>query len=122
MKITFDTSRFLRALTQTYKPEAQAAAARAVGVFGEAVMGKAQRLAPVDTGTLKGSGVTDDPVIEDGRIRSEVGFNTDYAAAVHERLDLHHPQGQAKFLEAPMREMAPKLAGFVQDELRKAGL
>jgi hypothetical protein len=32
-----------------------------------------------------------------------IGFNTNYAAAVHEILTNKHPQGQAKFLEAAVK-------------------
>lgn len=35
-----------------------------------------------------------------------IGFNTNYAAAVHEILTNKHPQGQAKYLEAALRDGA----------------
>lgn len=41
-------------------------------------------------------------------------------AAVHERLDQHHEQGQAKFLETAMRTEAPKLVPYVTREMKKA--
>ena len=35
-----------------------------------------------------------------------VGFTQNYAIYVHERTDLHHPVGQAKFLEQPARQLS----------------
>jgi hypothetical protein len=46
-------------------------------------------------------------------IEKTVGFNTNYAAAVHERLDQQHEQGQAKYLETAMRNNAAKFESFV---------
>jgi hypothetical protein len=31
-----------------------------------------------------------------------IGFNTEYAAAVHENLNAHHTVGKAKYLEDPL--------------------
>lgn len=50
----------------------------------------ADAVTPIDTGRLIG-----DYTIAGGRLT----YNAPYAAAVHERLDQHHDQGGAKFLE-----------------------
>jgi hypothetical protein len=50
---------------------------------------------PKDTGTLRASantGANND--------HGEIAFDTDYAIPVHERLDAHHPVGQAHFLSS----------------------
>jgi hypothetical protein len=39
-----------------------------------------------------------------------VVYDAPYAIYVHERLDLHHKTGQAKFLEAPARTKAQEMA------------
>lgn len=44
-----------------------------------------------------------------GPLAYEIGFNTEYAAAVHERLDLHHDQGQAKYFERAIRDDGPEI-------------
>ena len=89
----------------------------------EDLLGRAMRDAPVDEGTLRGSGtaavyangravsrrgfreVAGQPeapqmverrVVEGGlgdAVVGEVGFNTPYALVQHERLDFHHPKG-----------------------------
>lgn len=95
---------------------------------GEDLLGRAQRLAPKEEGTLRGSGalviIVNGRRIEGGGARGiaevavrglakvgapialdvEVSFNTVYAARQHEELDWHHDEGQAKYLEAPFRD------------------
>jgi len=88
-------------------------------IFASDVIGRAQELCPVRTGTLQSSATTTIPVVSAMKIFCTIGFNTDYAAAVHEILDRHHPQGQAKFLENAMRELAPEFKGYIEDELKK---
>lgn len=75
--------------------------------------------ARVDTGFLKASGNADEPTVSGASIYQVIGFNAHYAAAVHERLDLHHTDGQAKFLETAMRTEARKLVNYVKSEVKK---
>jgi hypothetical protein len=97
---------------------------------GEDLLGRAQRLAPVEEGTLRASASL--TIIVNGRrfeggigaqrmaeslvvmlarrgalksIDAEVSFNTVYAARQHEETSWDHPLGgQAKYLEQPLRE------------------
>lgn len=48
-----------------------------------------------------------------------VGFQTNYALVVHERLDVHHPVGQAKYLEEPARLLAPEFGETVKALVNK---
>ena len=43
----------------------------------------------------------------------EVGYTASYAIYVHENLQAHHPHGQAKFLEAPLRALRGELMQLV---------
>lgn len=52
-------------------------------------------LVPVDTGNLKNSGYTR----KAGARAVEVGYAAAYAVYVHENLEAHHDNGQAKFLQ-----------------------
>lgn len=107
-----------------------AAATLGVDRFGAHVIGDSQTLAPNKTGALAGGGTIGAPPeavasvdmahVEGGQIVKLIGHNTNYAAAVHERLDVHHTQGQAKYLETAVRNNAPKMAGFVADQVRAA--
>lgn len=48
----------------------------------------------------------------------KVGYSAPYALAVHERLDVFHPNGQAKFLEQPIRTEEKKMAEIIRNRLR----
>jgi hypothetical protein len=108
----FDASKLMAGLGEAKRRKMEAAR-RAVDQFGEHVIGDAQQLTPVKTGALKASGTTE-PAVESGdSISKAIGFNTDYAAAVHERLESKHDQGEAKFLEKAMNGNAGKFGPFV---------
>jgi hypothetical protein len=78
------------------------------GVVGDAMYQAAAPIAeasqaecPVQFGVLRASfymvkaGTDEDPKVQ-------LGYGTDYAVYVHERVGLNHPVGKAKFLEDPM--------------------
>lgn len=100
----------------------RAAATRAVTMAGERVLGEAQRLAPIEEGTLRASGELE--VIHTGdAVTAEVSFNTIYAARQHEETGWRHPLGgQAKYLEQPVQQAAPLLNRALELELKAAGL
>lgn len=115
----FDFSQFLRGVASAQRKQI-AAAEKAVAQFAEHVVGGAQELAPVDTGALKASATASDTQLDGDRISAELGFNTEYAAAVHERLDVHHPQGEAKYLENSLRKNGPKFGPFIAAQVKGA--
>lgn len=51
--------------------------------------------------------------------RVVVGYTAAYAVYVHEDLEARHPVGQAKFLEQPMRQLAPVLSQMIADALKR---
>ncbi len=55
---------------------------------------------------------------EDNRWNLVVGFSAWYAIYVHERLDVHHPIGQAKFLEVAIRTGAGRMGKIVREVLK----
>jgi hypothetical protein len=113
-----DMGPLLKGLEEARKRQLEAAAL-AIDQFAEHVLGDAQKLTPVATGALQASGTTS-PIEMDGEsITKEIGFNTDYAAAVHENLEANHAVGQAKFLETALRENAPKLGPFIASKLKE---
>lgn len=124
---------------------AAAGALEALIRTGEDLLGRAQRLAPVEEGTLRGSAAL--VVIVNGhrfegegstalavaaartaalagvplRLDVEVSFNTVYAARQHEELDWAHPLGgQAKYLEQPLREQADRYGRIIELATRRA--
>lgn len=96
------------------------AAIHAVDEFGEQVIGDAQQLTPVDTGALQASGTTEPAELDGHVVKKEIGFNTDYAAAVHENLNAHHDVGQAKYLETAMKEDQKKFNPFMEKRIKAA--
>lgn len=97
---------FNKALAQA---GALALPALAVAVTEEqsAVITSAQERTPVDTGVLRGSGTVLKPKLSATGVTVEAGFGgaaQEYAIVVHERMDVNHPVGQAKFLESAFLE------------------
>lgn len=48
-----------------------------------------------------------------------IGYAAPYAIYVHERMDLHHPNGQAKFLETPLRTMRGQMLKILATTFQK---
>lgn len=94
--------------TAAVRRRMRAAAETALRVVANDLLGEAQRLAPVEEGTLRASGEVEIDHRGDA-IVATVSFNTVYAARQHEETDWEHPLGgQAKYLEQPLREKAPR--------------
>lgn len=52
-----------------------------------------------------------------------VGYRAHYAIYVHENLEAYHPNGQAKYLETPIRKFRNEVAAMVRRDLgNKKGL
>lgn len=71
-------------------------------------------LTPVETGRLAGSAA----VHVEGN-EASISFEGPYARYQHERLDLHHEHGQAKYLEQPMRTEKDKALGIITQRVRR---
>ena len=117
MSQVFDMAQFQRNL-QALERHMPGAGRHALIAAGEQILGGAQRRCPVKPGTLAGSATLDDSA--PGEV--VIGFNTSYAAPVHERLDVSHPQGEAKFLENEIRESLPRIGRTIADQVRREGL
>ena len=81
---------------------------------GLEVLAGSVRLVPVDTGRLRSTHYV---TIPSSRGVVEMGYGTDYAVPVHERTDVRHTTGQAKFLEQPVNAAR---SGYAADVARKA--
>lgn len=115
----FNMAEFSSRLRQLEKRQA-GRGRRAMVLAAEQIIGDAAELCPVKTGTLKASGTVDDSHVGkgDGDLGFvRFGFNTAYAAAVHERTELRHEQGQAKFLEAAIVNGLPRINDVVGRQL-----
>jgi hypothetical protein len=95
-----------------------AAGERVLEAWMRAVVGEGARLAPIEEGTLRGSG--DVEVERLGDVVEATGYFAQvYAARQHEELDWAHPKGgQAKYLEEPFKRNLPRLEPLVGAAVR----
>jgi len=105
----------LEALRQQY-PRAAAAALFAEGLAIEA---ESVKLVPVDTGRLRATHYCSPPEDGPGGPVVHVGYGTDYALAVHERMHAYHPVGEAKFLEIPLKAASSGFASRMADRIKR---
>lgn len=83
------------------------------------LQGKAQRLAPIDLGDLRGSAYSDVGFTEWG-LEAVTGFTEPYALRQHETMEYNHPKGgQAKFLEQPLKENIIQYTADLADTIKK---
>ena len=92
----------------------------AMRIATEDLLGRAVKAAPVDEGTLRASGTATVEVKGD-EVEGRVTFATPYARRQHEETEWEHPKGgQAKYLEGPLTEMAPRYKTVLEKAARKA--
>lgn len=76
---------------------------------------------PVDTGALRASHEVELPKREGYQVSVRIvvgGPAAPYAIPVHEKLDVHHPVGQAEFLRSAILEGIPTFAPEVAERIR----
>lgn len=76
------------------------------------------RQTPHEFGNLRRSGAVD--VIKETRKDFDVmiGFDMEYAAAVHENMEAYHPKGKAKYLEDPLFARIDKIPKNIAKRIR----
>lgn len=133
MSASIDMTNLIRGM-QAGRERAMAAAQRGLDKAAVHVAGEAAQLCPVSgvpgydpnpktvhSGTLKASHQTEPSQWHGDRLEAVIGFNTDYAAAVHEVLTARHaPPTQAKFLETALRQSGPKACEFAAKKAKEA--
>lgn len=136
--MSFDPEEFFRNLERATQAQL-GAAAQAAGEFAEVVMSESKEECPVSptdpnhplyigtSGALRDSGTVGEVQVTADKISVEEGYNVDYAAAVHERLDANHQyegrvnaNAKAKFLEDPLKRNAPGFGPYVADAMKEA--
>jgi hypothetical protein len=99
---------------------AQRAAATAFcEVFMDSILGEAQRIVPLEEGTLAGSADRVTHQLPNG-VEVEGFFDTVYAARQHEEVTWAHRDGrQAKYLETPAKALIPRFEPGLAAAVRK---
>ena len=94
---------------------------RALFQEGEQIMAASKRIVPVDKGPLRASGHVQLPVIRGKRVTVTLGYGgaaAPYAVFVHEKPARHTPPTQWKYLEQPLFEAVPGMAGRLAARVR----
>jgi hypothetical protein len=89
---------------------------------GNRIMGESVRLVPIDTGLLRSTSHVERPVQEGPITSVELSYGSNgvapYAMVVEFRLDVHHPQGQAHYLQQPFFAATAGFTERIADHLR----
>jgi hypothetical protein len=106
---TLEGDETLRRFLQTAKKETPLAVAQAVWEEANLIFAKSQRIVPVDTGVLRGSGGVSSPQsMSGGGTYVDIFYGgpaAPYALYVHEIIENYHKAPtQAKYLEQPFME------------------
>lgn len=100
---------------------ARAAARSGLRSNAKAIMKNSSKRVPVQTGELKESAYVGAPGLNnEGVIVIEFGYGAGHAVEVHEDTLTIRDDGQAKFLELAMLEVAPNVMRVLSDRLGKA--
>lgn len=95
-------------------------ASQALNAIGEETMTDAKDQTPVQYGVLKNSGHVAQHATP-GDLEVVLAFGTEYAVYVHERLDVRHTNGNAKFLERAVNKTASHLAQDIAQAMAHGG-
>jgi len=83
------------------------------------IMQKSVPQTPVEFGPLRGSETIEETKETKKEYELTLGYTQKYAAAVHENLNARHAPGtNAKYLEKPLMEQAPKIAKNVAKRIK----
>ena len=96
-------------------------AKKALRQEGNIILNDSIKQTPVEFGDLRRSGTVEEVKETKKEYVIAIGYNTTYAAAVHENLNAHHTVGKAKYLEDPLLARAPKISRSVAKRV-KAGM
>lgn len=92
-------------------------AQRALDDAAEFLLEEANRTAPIEEGTLIGSGV----VSRTGDLTVAASYDTPYAVRQHEDTRLRHDPGRrARWLAYTWREQSPRIARFLAERMRRS--
>jgi hypothetical protein len=94
---------------------------RNMGAEGTRLMALMKARTPYRNGALKGSGQSQGPDYEGNDIIVVLSFGSDtvhYAIPVHERINVRHRHGRAKFMESVIQEESSNIGPNLAKDLR----
>lgn len=96
---------------------APSSAAIALNEVAEETMTDSKEHTPVEFGVLKGSGHVFQHATP-ARMEAKLAYGTEYAIYVHERTELRHEVGEAKFLENALNRTSSTIAKRITSKMR----
>ena len=128
------TDKLAKALRMAKENMSEAIAQAMVDFGGHVALVAGQRT-PIDTGELRSRSFVEGPFLEEGSQeyvvvvgyekyddtfpKTSKGTPNRYAVPVHERTNVRHETGQAKFLESAVQETSSEYLRFMADQLRQ---
>ena len=112
---------------EVYKDRMTDAVADGMRKFGGRVEGESTRRCPVETGELRSRVFNEGPLRDGDTYVQVVGYEKfgatweqgrPYAVPVHERTNVHHPVGEAKFLQNAVNALTGEYAMYLQKLLK----
>jgi hypothetical protein len=95
-------------------------AADGIRAAAKTVFDASQQAVPEDTSDLKQSGKL---TVDEANLRAEITYGSGLpdarAVITHEKLEIRHDNGSAKYLENPLRELADEVGGLIATNIRK---
>jgi len=108
-----DINKVFKNINTVLSKRAEQSAIYTAGLF---VKGSAQKLTPIDTGALKASAYV--RPLKGSGVGVRVGFTQNYAVFVHERVELFHRVGQAKFLSTAVFNNKAKIEKIIGRKIK----
>lgn len=135
--LTLERDERLASNLKMYSKDMTEKVARAMFEFGGEIQTRSELLVPNDTGELQSRSFVEGPMLsKDGsEYLVVVGYEKHgavtgkknkkakgqyYAVPVHERMNVNHTNGQAKFLEQPYKEMADEYLPYLAEAAEEA--
>lgn len=113
---------------RVYKEQMTDAVAEGMRKFGGRVESESTKRCPVDTGELRSRIFNEGPLRDGAAYVQVVGYEKfgaeweqgkAYAVPVHERTTVHHPVGEAKFLQNAVNALSREYAAYLQKLLKE---
>jgi hypothetical protein len=97
-----------------------AAVAQGLWAWGEEALTEAVRRAPIETGRLRRSAFQTPTRRMGAGWAIFLGFGAKHAVEVHERTDVPRLDGEPKFLENALKQLAPRLLTTINEVAQRA--
>ena len=113
-----NTDDFLKSILRAFSEKFPISVGIALEKEAKRIMQLSDKKAPRDTGALIASGKVGEAMKDANGVYVEFGYGVSYAIPVHERTEgVQHKNGEAKFLEKAMLELAPGAGSRIAAEI-----